>query len=342
MNLLIITQKVDQDDQLLGFFIDWINEFAKKFDRVVVLCLEKGKFDLAGNVKVLSLGKDKGASKISQLLSFYKNIIGLRNEYDAVLVHMNAIWVILGSWLWHFYGKRVFFWYAHKTITFKHILAEKFSDIIFTSTPEGFRLASKKVKVVGQGIDTEKFKPDYSKRPDKFSIISVGRIAPIKNYDILIDAAKILEDRGFNFSVTVIGEPVFSKDKNYEEKLKNKIKELGLERRFNFLGKIINNDLPRYYQSHHLYVNLSKTGSLDKTIIEAMACGINVLSSNDAARKFLPEELIVPGDDSKELAERIIKIAGKDYGPKLREYVIHNHSLKSLAEKITFLISSTL
>ena len=28
-NLLIITQKVDQEDDLLGFFVDWIIEFKK-------------------------------------------------------------------------------------------------------------------------------------------------------------------------------------------------------------------------------------------------------------------------------------------------------------------------
>ena len=44
--LLIITQKVDKNDQLLGFFIDWIIRFAQKFDKVTVLCLEKGEFIL--------------------------------------------------------------------------------------------------------------------------------------------------------------------------------------------------------------------------------------------------------------------------------------------------------
>ena len=52
MNILIITQKVDRKDQLLGFFIDWLAVFAEKFEKVTVLCLEKGEFNLAENVKV--------------------------------------------------------------------------------------------------------------------------------------------------------------------------------------------------------------------------------------------------------------------------------------------------
>jgi len=334
-NLLIVTQKVDQNDQLLGFFIDWINKFANKFEKIIVLCLEKGEFALSKNVEVFSLGKDRGASKIGRLFNFYKYVLQARKEYDAVFVHMNAVWVILGTWLWHILRKKVFFWYAHKTITWKHRLAEKFADVVFTSTPEGFRLPSKKVVVVGQGIDMNKFKPDLIKRPKQFSILSVGRISPIKNYDTLIEAAKILDDDNFDFSITIIGEPVFPEDKKYERKLKNKIKGLNLEHRFKFLGKIINKELPKYYQSHHLYVNLSKTGSLDKTIVEAMACGLNVLSSNDAARKFLPEELVVSGDNAYELASKIKEVANKDYGDKLREYVMENHSLDRLINKIT-------
>ena len=58
MKLLIITQKVDKNDQLLGFFIDWIAGFSHKFEEVTVLCLEKGEFNLPENVEVISLGKD--------------------------------------------------------------------------------------------------------------------------------------------------------------------------------------------------------------------------------------------------------------------------------------------
>ena len=57
MKLLIITQKVDENDQLLGFFIDWIRLFSEKFERIIIICLEKGVFELPENVEVISLGK---------------------------------------------------------------------------------------------------------------------------------------------------------------------------------------------------------------------------------------------------------------------------------------------
>ena len=180
MKLLIITQKVDENDQLLGFSINWFRRFADKFDFIYVLCLEKGKFDLPENVKVVSLGKDSGASKLVQLLNFYKNIWLLRKQYDSVFIFMNAIWVVVGWCSWKMLNKKVFLWYAHKTITWKHRLAVKLANGVFTSTSEGFRIKSKKVMIVGQGIDMDFFKPDNSKRPNYLSILSVGPISPIK------------------------------------------------------------------------------------------------------------------------------------------------------------------
>jgi len=62
-NLLIVTQKMDKDDPILGFFNSWVKEFAKIVPFVTIICLKKGKSDLPDNTKVLSLGKEDGISK---------------------------------------------------------------------------------------------------------------------------------------------------------------------------------------------------------------------------------------------------------------------------------------
>ena len=72
MKLLILTQKVDKNDDVLGFFHGWILEFAKNYEKVTVICLYEGKHDLPENVKVLSLGKERGVSKLKYILNFYK------------------------------------------------------------------------------------------------------------------------------------------------------------------------------------------------------------------------------------------------------------------------------
>ena len=58
MKLLILTQKMDKNDDLLGFFHNWVSEFAKKCEKVTVISLGIGEYSLSDNVKVLSLGKE--------------------------------------------------------------------------------------------------------------------------------------------------------------------------------------------------------------------------------------------------------------------------------------------
>jgi len=347
-NLLIVTQKVDKNDQLLGFFVDWISRFAEKFEKVTVLCLEKGEFNLPPKIKVLSMGKDGGAGKLKLLFNFYFLLFTLRKEYDAVFVHMNPLWVLLGGGYWRLMKKKIFFWYTSGGVTAKLKLAEKFADTIFTASKESFRLPSKKLIITGHGIDTELFKPDFSRSNLKegasrfdlgeIKILSIGRIAEVKNYETLIGAAKILRDKNIEFLITIIGEPTLKKDKDYEQKLKSLVSKLGLQEHFNFLGKINHRDLVSYYQSHHLFVHLSKTGSLDKTILEAMASGMKVLSSNDAARAFLSKGLLFNENNPEELADKILNSSEKSAEDNLRSYVIENHNLDKLIDKISNII----
>jgi len=114
MKLLIITQKVDKDDPILGFFHRWIEEFAKKFDSIIVICLEKGQYNLPKNTKVLSLGKpssvkaSKGKGRrLVYIWNFYKFTWQERKNYDAVFVHMNPVYVILGGLIWKIFKKKI-------------------------------------------------------------------------------------------------------------------------------------------------------------------------------------------------------------------------------------------
>lgn len=337
-NLLIITQKVDENDQLLGFFISWIQRLANKFEQVTVLCLQKGTYDLPANVSIISLGKDEGLSKLSQLLNFYKQIFQLRGRYDAVMVHMNPIWMALGGVPWRLMSKRAILWYTHKAVTLKLRMAVLMADTILTASSESFRLKSSKMVVTGHGIDTGLFKPDPSRKLPGLRLLSVGRIAPIKNYEILVRAAGILRDEGGDFSVTMVGEPALAQDVEYEKRLKNMIDGLGLTPYFKFVGKVNNEDLVPYYQSHSIFVHLSRTGSLDKVILEAMACNMSVVSCNDASRAFLPPSVIFSENDENSLAQTIKNVSSISAQLSYRQYVIGHHDLGRLIDTLSSIL----
>ncbi len=325
--LLVITQKVDEKDQLLGFFIEWLRRLSKETD-LSVLCLQKGVYELNG-ILVDTMGKERGVSKVGQLWNFYQYIITHRDEYDSVLVHMNPIWAALGGPVWRLMNKKVILWYTHKAVTLKLRIAHFFAHRVLTASSESFRLKSHKVVVTGHGIDTELFKPGTREHHDELRILSVGRIAPVKNYEVLIEALSILD---IPFHLTIAGEAALPSDVEYEKKIKNLIKEKNLENNINFIGRIDHQNLPELYRSHELFVHMSKTGSLDKTLLEAMASGLSVVSSNDAAKTFLPQAFLFDENDATDLAEKI-KTAGNADG-KFREYVIAHHNLSSLILKI--------
>jgi glycosyltransferase involved in cell wall biosynthesis len=365
MKLLILTQKIDISDDVLGFMHGWIAEFAKHCDKVTAVCLEKGEYDLPKNVRVLSLGKEikkipnstrPNASggrefqipKIRYVLNFYRHIWTERSNYDKVFVHMNDEYVVLGGILWRALGKKISLWYAHGYTPFSLIIAEKLAHVIFTSTRSGCRMDSKKIKVVGQGIDVDRIKTADGRRQTAgndsvFRIITIGRISPSKDYETLIRAVEILAKGGLRFKVDIIGGSGTPAQGEYFENLKEVVKEKNLNNMICFKGPLPNRDIAAVLNQADLFVNMGQTGSLDKAILEAMAAGLPVLTCNEALEEVLggyKENLMYKKKDFTELSEKIKAVIGlgseerMKIGDDLREIVVKNHSLSGLIKKI--------
>jgi len=344
MKLLIITQKVDKNDDNLGFFHRWLLEFAKYTEQLTVICLQKGEYDLPKNVRVLSLGKDEGRSRLTYLTRLYRYIWKERSNYDTAFVHMNPIYIVLAGICWKMLGKKIALWYTHKRVNLKLRVAEKFADIIFTASQESFRLPSRKVVVTGHGIDIEKFKRGAGKRTDAkgnlLRIITAGRITPVKNLHILIDAAKLLKDKGISFELKIAGRPVTKDDEKYLAKLSGAVRDGALEKEISFIGSVPYSKIETLYQSGDVFVNLSETGSLDKAVLEAMASGISVLTSNEAFFGMLPETHTIRMLTPEELADKLPLAAFADDVPALKNIVSENHSLGHLVRDIMQTIAS--
>ena len=62
-------------------------------------------------------------------------------------------------------------------------------------------------------ITTDKISGNQALNPREsvIKILSIGRIAEVKNYETLVRAAKILKDKDIGFSITMIGEPALKK-----------------------------------------------------------------------------------------------------------------------------------
>lgn len=345
MKLLILTQKVDINDDLLGFFHGWIKELAKYCQKITVVCLGLGEYDLPDNVKALSLGKETNRSRLKHTINFYKYIWQERRSYDTVFVHMNAEYIILGGLFWRMLGKKVILWYAHGHVPVSLKIAEKLTNTIFTSTKSGCRIESKKIKVIGQGIDVDRFRPkgQETRNGRELRIVIIGRISPVKDYETLIRAVKILVGQGVDVRVNIIGGTGLPEHDKYLTELKEMTKRLGLKDIIKFIGPISNKDIVYYLQSADLFVSTSYTGSLDKAIAEAMACELPVLACNEALFEVLGDyskQLMYPKGDYEKLAKKIRfiydmeAIQRNEIGKDLRKIVVQKHSLSNFIRKI--------
>ena len=220
MKILIITQVLDTNHPILGFFHRWVEEFATQCAEVHVIALQVGEYHLPTNVVVHSLGKEMGQSRLKYLWRFYSLIWKYRKEYDSVFVHMNQIYVILGAPVWRLLRKKIGLWYAHGTVSQSLKMAVTLADTVFTSTPQGLQIDTPKRVIVGQGIDMELFsyKERTSNQIPRF--IVDGRIAPSKNIDVLLRACALVRDSGQKFIFTIVGAPITPKEHAYAKELK--------------------------------------------------------------------------------------------------------------------------
>lgn len=333
MKILIITQKINIDDPVLGFFHNWVKKLAEKFEKITVICLEKGDYELPANVEVLSLGKENNVSKFQYLKNFYKYIYRKKNEYNAVFVHMNQEYVLLGGLFWRLHGKKVFLWRNHTKGNLLTRMAGKFSEKVFYTSSFSYTAKFKNSAMMPVGIDTKKFNSSYAGTKIPNSILSLGRIDPVKNIHILMDALKLINK---GLIVNIYG----SGTGEYYDRMKKEA-----DKPVVFYGDIPNYKTPEIYNQHEIFVNLTHGGSFDKTIIEAMACGCLPIVCNESLKNILDNNFFFfKEDDSKNLAEKIKKVLSlsdsekKNYIEKFRNYVEENHSLDRLAEDLNDII----
>ncbi len=331
MRLLIITQVVDQHHPILGFFHRWIEEFAKNCEQVHVIALSVGEYQLPENVAVHSLGKEAGESRLKYLWRFYRHIFALRHEYDGVFVHMNQLYVVLGGLLWRMMGKRIGLWYAHGAVSLSLRIATLLTQVVFTSTPQGFRLPSKKVVVTGQGIDMSRFV--YTPRTESavLRLCIVGRIAPSKQIETLIAACAALAQAHVPFMFRIVGAATTPNEKQYEITLHNQVIAAQLSDSIVWAGPASQAELPALLASTDIFIHDGVTNSLDKVLVEAVACGVPVISSNPSYRYIMGEQTDWPifftPSNSEELVANIIELTK-------RSFIDKNNFTRAAAQKV--------
>lgn len=349
MNLLIFNLKTDADDSVLGFTTDWINAIAERCDRTIVITMMTGRLAVADNVQVFSVGKEKGYSERRRLWEFYRLLwqVLQTEQIDACFAHMMPLFAILGWPLLKLKQIPIVLWYAHRQVTLKLRLATALVDRVVASSASGFRIRTHKFRSIGQGIDTDRFCPPEQTvaLADKSLILTVGRLSPIKRLEVLIEAVALLpEALRSQVELRYVGDPLGENGQQYAQQLHAKVATLGLTAQTRFEPAHPFHQVQRVYQQADIFVNSSDTDSMDKTVLEAMSCGVPVVTSNAAFRDVFSPELaadwLISKNDPALLAQRLTTLlkmgptAKHALGLQLRALVKRRHSLPALVNRL--------
>jgi glycosyltransferase involved in cell wall biosynthesis len=185
----------------------------------------------------------------------------------------------------------------------------------------------KKVEVVHNGVDLEKFKPMSKKREemrrklgipsDAVVVLTVRRLVYKNGVDTLIEGANIAVKKNPRIVFLAVGKGPDS------ESVTLRIHDLGIDGNFKLAGFVSDEDLPLYYNSADIFVLPSKSGEgLPLVALEAMACALPVIATDvGGIREILMEEYgkLVPPNQPELLAKAILDFVKQDFSSRKKE-----------------------
>ena len=340
MRLLFITQKVDRADWLLGFTHGWLKTLAGKVDRLTVICLEQGEVDLPANVRVISLGKERGVSRLGRAVRLGRALAASIGQVDGVFAHMSPVFAIAAAPFATARRIPLVLWYTHRRVHAALRLATVLSSAVVTASPESFQLAASKVHVLGHGIDTEQFRPGPAPEDGPPLVLAVGRLSPVKRYELLIESAKVLQARGVAAHFAIAGgDPPGGAA--YGDRLRAQGRGA-----IEFLGAVSHREIAAWYHRSTLAINLCPTGGLDKVVLEALFCGRPAIVTNRSFAPLLGDEgrAWLVGETSESVAAGLAASLTDPAVPAkteaIRRRAVAAHSLDGLMDRLVSLFQT--
>lgn len=190
------------------------------------------------------------------------------------------------------------------------------------------------ISVIHNGVDCTRFAPE-DHVSDSGRLLFVGRLRATKGPDMALEIFNILQEDFPELSLTIVG------DGPMRDELSDRISRYGLEDNVELLGEVANEEMPEIYNESTVFVLPTQREGVPRTLLEAMACGVPVITTN------LPQvEPVVNGGGivvDRELDEFSAAIrtllASKEQRQNMsgqgRNHVLENFSWKETVSKTT-------
>ena len=181
-----------------------------------------------------------------------------------------------------------------------------------------WKIPEKKIEVIHNGVDVEKFRPlpefreevrqELGIPSEAFVVGSVCRVEPVKNVAMMVEAVHLLRERIPELHLVVLGKFEHPEEPgSYTNQIKQMMEKYGLTERIHFLPPRL--DVRPALNAMDIYLNTSLSEGLSIAIVEAMASGLPVIATDVGGNPEVVENgvngFLVPSRNAQALAERI-------------------------------------
>jgi glycogen(starch) synthase len=195
------------------------------------------------------------------------------------------------------------------------------------------------IHVVPNGIDQTRFSPDGPER-DRVAgdpaVLFVGRLVEGKRPGDALAAIERVRESHPGVQLSFVGTGPLRDD------LERRVAERGLDGAVELLGEVPHEAMPTVYRAADLFVLPSRAEGLPRTVLEALATGTPVVTSDLSQLRSVVDEagVTVPIGDSEEFADALTALANDTdryarYSARGRERVATEHSWDDTARLTT-------
>ncbi len=343
MKLLFLTQRMDGTDAVLGFVPRWVEGLARRCERVRVVALDaRADEPLAANVDVRVVGR---RGRVMRWLR-YRRILAeaFADGFDAVLAHMVPRYALLAKGPARAAGAKLFLWYTHGSVDRRLERAVDEVLLAFTANAESLRIETPKRVVTGHGIDLAHFDAEGHAPERPARLLVVGRITPRKDPLLAVRALERLVAAGRDVHLDLVGDALAPGDAAYVAEVRAAVAAAGLDQRVAWHGAVPYARVPELYRRCSVLLHPSRTGSIDKVVLEAMAAGRPFATCNDSFPPLLAElgadaeRLVFPPGDADALAARagawLDAEDAEAVGRRLQALVRRDHEVDALMTRL--------
>ncbi|MCH2063783.1 MAG: glycosyltransferase family 4 protein [Roseibacillus sp.] len=206
--------------------------------------------------------------------------------------------------------------------------------------------------IIPHGIDTSRYSPSETSGEEQLRALGIagkravgifGRVRPSKGVDILVEAMIPVLQEFEDVVLVVVGE-CLPKDESYQRKLQETLRTSGLEDRSLFLGKQPFERLPDLFRAMSVVAALSRSEGFGLTVLEAMASGVPVVTSEAGAWKEVVRQevdgLVCPTGDSEQVRAALFQLLqdpglAREMGASGRARILSHYTIEREAEELT-------